>query len=54
MNYFKNEPYTAYKLQKEFKALCETYHPMNGGDDETFTHIKGEYYDKLEQINRAR
>jgi len=54
MNYFKNEPYTAYKLQKEFKALCETYHPTNGGDDETFSHIKGEYYDKLEQIKRAR
>lgn len=54
MNYFKNEPYTAYKLQKEFKALCETYHPLNGGDDETFSQIKGEYYDMLEQINKRK
>ena len=54
MNYFKNEPYTAYKLRKEFNALCETYHPLNGGDDDTFTRIKGEYYDILEQINRKK
>lgn len=54
MNYFKNEPYTAYKLQKEFKALRETYKHQNGGDENTFAMIVEEYYDKLEQINRAR
>lgn len=54
MSYFKNEPYTAYKLQKEFKALRETYDPMNGGDDDTFNQIKEEYYDKLDQINKSK
>lgn len=54
MNYFKNEPYTAYKLQKEFKALRETYKHQNGGDENTFAMIVEEYYDKKEQINRAR
>lgn len=54
MNYFKNESYTAYKLQKEFKALCETYKHQNGGDENTFAMIVKEYYDKKEQINRAR
>lgn len=54
MNYFKNEPYTVYKLQKEFKALCETYKHQNGGDENTFAMIVEEYYDKKEQINRAR
>lgn len=54
MSYFNNEPYTAYKLQKEFKELCKTHHPLNGGDDDTFAQIKGEYYDMLERINRNR
>lgn len=54
MNYFKNEPYTAYKLKKEFKALCETYNPLNSGDDDTFTQIKEEYYDILDQISKSK
>lgn len=54
MNYFKNEPYTAYKLLKEFRALRETYKHQNGGDENTFAMIVEEYYDKKEQINRAR
>ena len=54
MSYFNNEPYTAYKLLKEFKALRETYQHKNGGDENTFAMIVKEYYDKKEQINRAR
>lgn len=54
MNYFKNEPYTAYKLLKEFKALCETYNPLNGENDDTFIQIKEEYYDILDKINKSK
>lgn len=54
MNYFVNEPYTAYRLKKEYKALCEIYHPFNGGDHDTFIHVTEEYYNILENINKHK